>query len=106
MVDAEKIKKIREAEERAAGLLDDYRLEAEGIVARAREDADRLIAREEEAVRERSEKEAAAIIELAGTEALELRQEYMFDVHYLEALVARKRASAVQFLVDKLLEQA
>ena len=31
------------------------------------------------------------MISLAGTEALELRQEYMFDVHYLENMVARKR---------------
>ncbi len=105
-MDAEKIKKIRETEERAAQMLEALRREAEGIIAEAREEADRLVATKESAARDKSEKEAAALIELAGTEALELRQEYMFDVRYLEALVARKRASAVQFLVNKLLEQA
>ena len=101
-MDVEKLRKIKEAEARAREVLEDYRRAAEEIVSEAREEADRLVAAEEARVRERSENEAEAMISLAGTEALELRQEYMFDVHYLENMVARKRSRAVGFLLDKL----
>lgn len=101
-MDVEKLKRIREAEERAAELLEGHRRTAAEIAAEASDEADRVVAAEEERVRERSEEEAEAMVRLAGTEALELRQEYMFDLHYLENMVARKRSRAVGFLLEKL----
>lgn len=103
-MDAEKLRKVKEAEERARELMETHRRTADEIVLRAREEADRVVTTEEAKVREKSESEARDMITLAETEALELRQEYMFDVHYLDNLVARKRGHAVDFLVEKLLE--
>lgn len=103
-MDVEKLRKIKETEDRAREILEGYRRKAETAVSEAREEADRLVATEEARAREKSESEAEAMISLAGTEALELRQEYMFDVHYLENMVARKRSRAVGFLLEKLLE--
>ncbi len=103
-MDAEKLVRVKEAEERAREILETYRRTAEEIAARAREEADRVVVAEETRVREKGESEARDMISLAGTEALELRQEYMFDVQYLDNLVARKRTLAVDFLLEKLLE--
>ena len=98
----EKLKKVKEAEERARQVRDYYRHMAEETLAEAREEAVAIKNREEARAREEGEQEMNEIIELGGKEAEELRVEYMYDRMRLLAEVVERRKDAVAFLVEKL----
>lgn len=98
----EKLKMVREAEDKAKQVLEYYRRMAEETTAEAREEAARMREREEAKAREEGEEEMNGTIELAGKEAEELRVEYMYDRMRLLAEVVERRKGAVAFLVEKL----
>jgi vacuolar-type H+-ATPase subunit H len=99
---AEKLKMVREAEEKAGHVLEYYQQMAEESVSRARDETARTRAEGEAKAREEGETEMKEIIEHAKKEAEELRVEYMYDRMRLLAVVVERRKEAVAYLVDKL----
>lgn len=99
---AEKLSQVREAEEKAEQVVDYYRKMADETVAAAQAEVEKARSEAEERAREEGEQEMRDIIAHAGTEAEELRVEYMYDKMRLLAVVVERRKDAVAFLVDKL----
>lgn len=103
---AEKLRQVREAEEKAKQIREVYANMAAEIIQQAREEARRLREREEAKARVEGEAEMEEIVKHAMQEAEELRVEYMFDRAKLLAEVAKRRRRAVEFLLRKLEEGA
>ncbi len=99
---AEKLKLVREAEEKAEKTLDLYRNIARETVEKALEEAKRLREEEEAKARVQGEAEMEEIVNHARAEAEELRVEYMLDRAKLLSEVAKRRKRAVSFLLLKL----
>jgi vacuolar-type H+-ATPase subunit H len=93
---------VREAEEKAEQVVDYYRGMAEETIAAAEAEAEKTRSEAEERAREEGEQEMRELIAQAGTEAEELRVEYMYDRMRLLAVVVERRKDAVAFLVDRL----
>ncbi len=98
----EKLKMVREAEDKAVKVLEFYQRMTEEAIAEAQDDVAKMREREEAKARSEGEEEMKGIIELAGKEAEELRIEYMYDRMRLLAEVVDRRKDAVAFLVEKL----
>ncbi|MBN2026426.1 MAG: hypothetical protein JW854_06695 [Actinobacteria bacterium] len=100
MVD--KLRQVKEAEEKAEQVIDYYRNMAEESIANARENALKLRQEGEAKAREEGENEMREIIQHARMEAEELRVEYMYDRMRLLAVVVERRKDAVAYLKDRL----
>ena len=99
---AEKLRLVKEAEEKAEQVIDYYRNMAEESVTEAREDVLKLKQDGEAKAREEGEKEMREMIEHARIEAEELRVEYMYDRMRLLAVVVERRKEAVAYLLQSL----
>jgi vacuolar-type H+-ATPase subunit H len=99
---AEKLGRVREAEEKAEQIVEYYRGMAEETIAAAEAEAEKARSEAEERAREEGEQEMREIIENARAEGEELRVEYMYDRMKLLAMVVERRKDAVAFLVDRL----
>lgn len=99
---AEKLKMVREAEEKAIQILEVYRVMASESIAEAHEEVQRIKEREEARAREEGEAEMERIIKHAKEEAEEIRVEYMFDRARLLEESADSYKKAVNFLLDRL----
>jgi vacuolar-type H+-ATPase subunit H len=98
----EKLRQVKEAEDKAEQVIDYYRQMAEESIAKAREDVLKLKQDEEAKAREEGENEMREIIQHARMEAEELRVEYMYDRMRLLAVVVERRKDAVAFLKERL----
>jgi len=99
---ADKLRRVKEAEEKAEQVIDYYRNMAEESVAEARENALKLKQDGEAEAREEGEKEMREMIQHARIEAEELRVEYMYDRMRLLAVVVERRKEAVAYLLERL----
>jgi len=98
----EKLRQVKEAEDKAEQVIDYYRNMAEESIARAREDVLKLKQDGEAKAREEGENEMQEIIQHARMEAEELRVEYMYDRMRLLAVVVERRKDAVTYLKERL----
>jgi vacuolar-type H+-ATPase subunit H len=99
---AEKLSQVREAEDKAAQVMDYYRKMAEETIANAQAEAEKTRSEAEAKARVEGEQEMREIIEHARMEGEELRVEYMYDRMRLLAVVVERRKEAIAFLVDML----
>jgi vacuolar-type H+-ATPase subunit H len=98
----EKLKLVKEAEEKALQIIEKYRVMASESIAEANEEAQRIREREESRASEEGEAEMERIIKHAKEEAEEIRVEYMFDRARLLEKSADRYRKAVDFLLDRL----
>ena len=91
---AEKLKLVKEAEDRAGRTLSEYREKAEAIVSEARDKAERTKDEMEERARSEGVAEMNEIIEEAGKSARELGKQYETDGNKLREAVAGRREAA------------
>ena len=99
---AEKLSQVREAEDKAAQVVDYYRKMAEETITNAQAEVEKNGNEVEASAREEGEQEMREIIENGVTEGEELRVEYAYDRMRLLAVVVEKRKEAIAYLVDKL----
>ena len=102
----EKLRLVKEAEEKADRTLAEYRGKAEAIISEARGEAESTRDEMEERARSEGVTEMNGIIEEAGKSALELGKQYEADGNSLREAVADRRGAAVAFIVEKLEEGA
>ncbi|RJP32593.1 MAG: hypothetical protein C4536_05890 [Actinobacteria bacterium] len=98
----EKLRLVREAEDKAEQTTRYYRQMAEESISAAREDVLKLKQESEAKAREEGEAEMRQMIEHARMEAEELRVEYMYDRMRLLAVVVERRKDAVAYLMERL----
>jgi hypothetical protein len=101
---SEKLKLVKEAEEKARGIRIYYDQMARDAVSRARDEAASNMKKEEAKAREQGEAVMQELIEHANKEAEELRIEYTYDRIRLHEVVVGRRRAAVAFLVERLLK--
>jgi vacuolar-type H+-ATPase subunit H len=102
----EKLKLVKEAEDKAGRTLAEYREKAEAIVSEARDKAEREKEEMEAKARSEGVAEMNGIVEQAGKSARELGKQYEEDGNRLREAVADRRGDAVAFIVEKLEEGA
>jgi vacuolar-type H+-ATPase subunit H len=98
----EKLRMVRETEDKAKQTLEMYKKMAEEALFQAREEVPGMVQRAEAEAREQGERELAETIKHANSEAEELRVEYTIDRAKLLSAVAVRHRNAVAFLLDKL----
>ena len=99
---AEKLGRIKEAEDRAEGTLEDYRKRAEELIAGARAESEKAQADMEAKARSEGEAEMKGMVEEANREARALRERFKEDAARMRETVAARKGSAVRFVLEKL----
>lgn len=102
----EKLRMVKEAEDKAGRTLEEYREKAEAIISGARADVERAKEEMEEKARSEGVAEMNEIIEEAGKSARDLGKQYEEDGSKLREAVAGRHGAAVAFVVEKLEEGA
>ncbi len=101
---AEKLKQVKEAEDRAAEAIAASQAQAEQILRRAREEGDALLESERERAREKGEKDLQERVKQAKGEAEEIRRTYREEKERIIAAAREKSGKAVAFLMRKMEE--
>ncbi|MBC7229033.1 MAG: hypothetical protein H5T74_01410 [Actinobacteria bacterium] len=101
---ADKLARVKKAEDEAAETLEDYRRRAEAVISEAREKAAKARAEAEARARSEGEAEMKRIIEEAEEDARGLRERYGQDAAALREAVASRQEAAVRFIVERLEE--
>ncbi len=99
---AEKLARVKKAEDEAASTLDDYRRRAEERITAAREKAARAKEEAESRARSEGEAEMRRILEEAEAGARELKERYEKEAVDLRKSVTGKREAAVCYIVERL----
>ncbi len=99
---ADKLARVKRAEDEAAGMLEDYRRRAEQKIAAAREKAVRAREEAEAKARSEGEEEMRKIVEEAEASARELKERYEKEAAGLRESVVGRREAAVRFIVERL----
>jgi vacuolar-type H+-ATPase subunit H len=97
----EKLKIVKEAEDKARQTLEMYRQMAEEAISQARKEIPGMLEREEATARVEGERILQETILHAHAEAEELRVEYTIDRAKLLSAVAVRNRNAVTFLFNK-----
>lgn len=100
----EKLKRVKEAEDRAAEVIAASQAQAEEILRGAREEGEALRESERERAREKGEKDLRGRVEQAEKEAEEIRRAYREEKERILGVARGKSGEAVAYLLRKMEE--
>lgn len=100
----EKLKRVKEAEDRAAEVIAASQARAEEILRRAREEGEALRESEREKAREKGERDLRERVEQAKREAEEIRRSYREEKERILVVARGRSAEAVAYLLQKMEE--